>query len=145
MLARILAAYVIAVSAHAAEGAAPSPASTVGDLLRGGGTKLNKAEVVALYSGATVSGTQVGSPNTRFQVSYRSDGSMGGSYSAPTYNGTVAGHWSVDERGQFCSYFANSRAQQVLGCSFLYRQGDRYFAARTEESAEPLAERSFTR
>jgi hypothetical protein len=33
----------------------------------------------------------------------------------------------------------------VQGCSFLYRQGDLYFAAKTDDSAEPLVDRSFTR
>ena len=126
-------------------GVAPAAGRTIGDLMRDGGRKLSKAEVVTLYTGATVSGDQIGRPETRFQMVYKPDGSAGGSYTNPSANGTVAGKWSVNEQGQFCSDLVNSSGGKIQGCSWLFVQAGRYWAARTDESTEPLAYRTFAK
>jgi hypothetical protein len=126
-------------------GAASAAGRTVGDLLKDGGKQLSRADVVTLYTGATVSGTQLSRPSIKFRVVYKSDGSADGSYGGPGAYGTVSGKWSVNERGRLCSDLVNSSGGKVQGCSFLYRQGDLYFAAKTDDSAEPLVDRSFTR
>jgi hypothetical protein len=125
-------------------GAASAAGRTVGDLLKDGGMQLSRAEVVTLYTGATVSGTQLGRADIKFRIVHKSDGSADGSFGGPGAYGTVSGKWSVNERGQMCSDLVNSFGGKMQNCSFLYRQGDLYFATRSDDSTEPLVNRSFT-
>lgn len=123
---------------------APS-AATVGDIQKQGAIKLGRPEVVALYSGATVSGAQVGRPNTRFRLAFKKDGSATGSYSGPGGQGTVNGIWTVNDAGQICIDFVNSNAGKVQGCNVVFSQGGRFYDARTDAVADVVYEREITK
>jgi hypothetical protein len=135
---------VVLLLSFAATVSAQSPAS-VGALLDQGGKQLTGDEVSRLYSGATVSGVQIGRPGTKFSVAYKPDGTASGSASWPGGNTNVSGSWSVNNVGQICNDFRNSSGGTIKGCNSLFRLGDKFYTAKTSDRAEPIYERQYVR
>jgi hypothetical protein len=123
----------------------PASATTVGDILSQRGTRLNKNEVAQLVGGATISGSQIDQPDTKFHVVYGADGSANGTYTSSGGWGRVSGKWTVNELGQFCSDLTNSYGGKIQRCSVVFRLGDRFFFAKSDSVTELAWERWFSK
>jgi hypothetical protein len=134
----------ILVLLAAVPGWAQQPA-TVGNLLDQGGRRLTKDEIIRLYTGATVTGSQVGKAATRFRTTYNADGSANGSAVWPGGSTTVTGSWSIDAAGQVCNDLTNSFGGKVQGCLPYFVLDGTYYSARMTDRTEPIYERQFTR
>jgi hypothetical protein len=119
-------------------------ALTVGDLLNMGAKKVTKQEMQQLYSGATVSGTQIGRSEVIFQNKHRPDGTVTG---ISWRNGvlsstTTTGNWIINDGGQLCY---DLQGGAIRGCQYFFTFGNRFFAARSDDRAELVYERQFSR
>ena len=115
---------------------------SVGDLLDKGAKKLNREEVVALLNGATMSGIQRDSPEFRFTLKFREDGSVSGSALRWANNSgyvSVLGTWTVNEQGQSCRDLRNSYGNRPKGseqCNYHFKLGESYWDAPTDNRSE---------
>jgi hypothetical protein len=119
---------------------------TVKDVLSRGGKRLSKNEVVALYSGATVSGQQVDRPATTFENRYKTDGTLSGvgrTDNNPWFG--ITGKWSVDDTGLLCHDLSNRDGSTSRLCSAFFALDDSYFAARADDPAARVWRRTIKR
>jgi hypothetical protein len=129
--------------------AAAQPPSTVGDVLDRGGKRVGRDDLVALVSGATISGSQVGRPQTTFENIHRPDGTASGRAldrsvqfgGQLTYDGT----WSVDERDQVCVEFRNNRGNTFKSCTVWYVLDGTYYSAGTDDRRAEVYRRDLRR
>ena len=124
---------------------------TIGELLDRGGRKLTKEEAESLLRGATRSGIQRGRPQTKFQVTLRPDGSVSGSaidFETQSNYTNVTGKWTINDKGQYCGDLRNSWGRAPTGsgvCFYLFKLGENYYEAPTDEREEQALERTITR
>jgi hypothetical protein len=123
----------------------PASATTVGDILTQHGTKLNKPEVTRLIGGATMSGSTIDRPDTKFQMSFGADGSANGSFAASNGWGRASGIWTVNDSGQLCTDLTLTSGGKAQQCNFVFKLGDQYFVSKSENVSELAWERRINR
>ena len=116
--------------------------STVGNVLDSGGRKMTGVEVEKLYTGATVSGAQIGRPDVTFKNQYLAGGSVkGDSWRNGAYNGVVAGTWHLNGQGQICNDLANGL---IRTCAYMFSAAGKYYSALADDRNTQVYERQFT-
>jgi hypothetical protein len=120
--------------------------STLGELLDKGGKKLSKADFMATFNGATVSG--VNANGARFQGTYKADGSYTGSFqSAQGTTGGMFGTWTLDDSGKVCVELTSSGSSgRGATCGYYYKAGDTlYFSGSDTDRGAPVFTRVVNR
>lgn len=147
IVAIVLAPFVAAQQPEA-QGIAGVSATTVGELLKNGGRKLDKDELEKLVKGATISGIR---PSSRpFKYTYKVDGALAGNQSSSGGNSYgVFGTWSVNEQGKLCQKYQTT-AYGDFGnvyqfCSSYFKIGTEYYGADTDGEETKALKRTVTR
>ena len=102
--------------------------STVGEVTQQGGKKLSKEDLQQLYAGGvTAKGT------TRSGAHYvqqnKADGSVSGNGQTLRGSTGIYGGWKINDDGQECWDLKFTSGGSLAGCWFLWKLGDKYFAA----------------
>ena len=123
---------------------ADAPA-TVGALLDGGGKKMTKNEILKLFAGATINGTAMGSPGSKFRLTYMPDGSAKGEGWAPGGSSTtISGTWSANDQDQYCQDLRTAAGVSIRGCFYYFAVNDQLYAAPADARSAPVYERRLT-
>jgi hypothetical protein len=138
----LLLAQPLAMPAEAAAADAPA---TVGELLDGGGKQLTRDEILKLFAGATIKGTQMGRPDATFEMRYKADGTASGTGTVPVGSTKISGTWSANERNQYCQDLQTADGNRIQGCFYYFMKGDKLYAAPTNGRSERVYQRQLTR
>jgi hypothetical protein len=107
--------------------------ATVGDVVAWGGKRLSRDELLALVSGATMSGAQIDRPDVTFENLNKSDGTTNGHARSATDLLNVTGRWLVDDQGRFCIDYSNNRGGTIKNCTVFFLLDGSYFSGKTED------------
>ena len=117
--------------------------ANVGELSQQGGKKMSKEELQQLHEGGVrfkgviLSGAQ-------FSQKHAPDGSVSGS--AQNFRGStgIVGKWNISDTGQLCldlRFVASGTTSDT--CRFVWKIGDKYYAAENDEPATVVQVRQF--
>ena len=103
----------------------------LGSVLDGGGKKLSADEFKSEIVGKNVGGQGNNGPWRR---EHRADGALGGSVTGRGGSPlSMNGNWTVDDAGKVCvKYTYGPRKLEEAFCTFYFKQGDQYFASRSD-------------
>ncbi len=122
--------------------------SSVGELLDGGATKLNRDELNALLPGATLTGLNYA--GGEITSKYRQDGTLAGRAaitSGPMIGRTtgIVGTWAVADDGKLCTDLSTQFGSRQT-CWYLFKLGDRHFLAESDsDRAASILQRTITK
>jgi len=122
----------------AAAGLSAGAADDLGSVLDGGGKKLSADEFKSEMVGKNVGGQGTNGPWRR---EHRADGALGGSLVGRRGEPwQINGNWTVDDAGKVCVKFTYSpRKLEEAFCTFYFKQGDQYFASRSDSDRSQKA------
>ena len=117
--------------------------SNVGEVMKIGGAKLTKEEMVQLHAGGvTVKGALAnGTPYSQLN---KVDGTIGGT-AGNSGQFTLSGTWKIDDAGKFCQDVAASGGLRFNNCVFIWKAESRYFASADEAPGTAARERQFVK
>ena len=119
--------------------------STVSDILDRGGNRVGREDLMALISGATISGSQVGRPQTTFENVHRADGTLSGRAIDRGMQVTYDGTWSADADGRLCYDFRNNRGATFKSCTVWFVVDRAYYASDTDDRRARVYQRDVKR
>jgi len=117
--------------------------SNVGDVMKAGGKRMTKDELVQLHAGGvTMRGTL--NNGTPYSQQNKPDGSVVGSAGN---NGqfTLSGTWRIDDEGLYCHKVEARNGPSFNVCSVIWKQADKYYASAKDSADEPVRERQFSK
>jgi hypothetical protein len=119
---------------------------TVGELQAKGGVQLDRQALLALISGAVVSGEVANAryePRPRYELAYAPDGAAKGYIGSPS--NTAAGTWEITERGRLCSVLRDATDLEHRACTFWFQLGADTYSSRDDAPSAPLYKRDIRR
>jgi hypothetical protein len=139
LLRFVIVACLLVESALAVADEAPR---TVGELQAKGGVQLDRQTMLALISGAVVSGESL-VPGTRYELAYAPDGAAKG-YIGSSSNSAV-GTWEITERGKLCSVLRDATNREHRTCVYWFQLGGVTYSSPDDAPASPEYQRDIRR